>query len=191
MLRRMRRPVFCTAVVVASALAPVAVRAQSIPPVAESHVPSRAPSLIVSMAASPLALDDWRRSDGPALVGSVQARLNRFFVLEGEATRWTAVDDFGSCKASPRAVHSSPPAASRGVDGRDESPVSRRDIPRDRFCRWRIGRALRPGGFVVHLHLPSCARKPPDLYGRGRSLNPVDGRTQVCRHSSWSEANSG
>ena len=95
MLRRIPRQVYCTAVIVASALAPAAARAQSIPPVAESRVPSRAPSLIVSMAASPLALDDWRRSDGPALVGSVQGRLNRFLVLEGEATRWTAVDDFG------------------------------------------------------------------------------------------------
>jgi len=95
MLRRIPRQVSCTAVVVAFALAPVAARAQSIPPVAESRAPPRAPSIIVSMAASPFALDDWRRSDGPALVGSVQGRLNRFLVLEGEATRWTVVDDFG------------------------------------------------------------------------------------------------
>ena len=75
MLRRFPRQVSCTAVVVASALAPVVARAQSIPPVAESRVPSGALSLIVSVAASPLALDDWRRSNGPALVGSVQGRL--------------------------------------------------------------------------------------------------------------------
>jgi hypothetical protein len=56
----------------------------------------RRPSLLVSVAASPVGLDDWRRSDGPALVGSVQGRLNRFLVLEGEVTRWTAVDDFSS-----------------------------------------------------------------------------------------------
>ena len=95
MLRRFPRQVSWTAVVVALVLAPVAARAQSTPLVAESRLPSPGPSLMVSMAASPLALDDWRRSDGPALVGSVQGRLNRFLALEGEATRWTAVDNFG------------------------------------------------------------------------------------------------
>jgi hypothetical protein len=48
------------------------------------------------MAASPVGLDDWRRSNGPALVGSVQFRLNRFLFLEGEATRWTAVEDIAT-----------------------------------------------------------------------------------------------
>ncbi len=79
----------------ALALVPGVTRAQAPSPLGEPRVSTRLPSLIVSVAASPVGLDDWRRSDGPALVGSVQGRLNRFLVLEGEVTRWSAVDDFG------------------------------------------------------------------------------------------------
>ena len=94
MLRRLPRPVSCTAVVLVSALAPGAARAQSIAPLLEDRVAQRVPSLIASVAVSPVGLDDWKRSDGPAFVGSLQGRLNRFLVLEGEVTRWTAVDDY-------------------------------------------------------------------------------------------------
>ena len=66
----------------ALALVPGVARAQAPSPLAEPRVSARLPSLIVSVATSPVGLDDWRRSDGPALVGSVQGRLNRFLVLE-------------------------------------------------------------------------------------------------------------
>jgi hypothetical protein len=80
-----------------SAVVPAVAHAQSASPLAE---PRSAPALIVSAAASPVGLDDWRDSDGPALVGSVQARLNRFLVLEGEVINWSAFDDLRSRPAS-------------------------------------------------------------------------------------------
>jgi hypothetical protein len=85
--------VFSTLFVLGSFLVPAVARAQSESPRLEPVI-TKQPSLIVSVAASPMGLDDWRRSDGPALVGSVQARLSRILFLEGEATRWTVVDDF-------------------------------------------------------------------------------------------------
>lgn len=99
MLRRLPSQVACTAVLLASALAPAPARAQ-LPSPFTDRAPLQAPSLIVSLAASPVGLDDWRRSEGPALVGSVQGRLNQFLVLEGEVTRWTAVDDIRYLQAA-------------------------------------------------------------------------------------------
>ena len=95
MARRTAKPFSTTALVFAAALCPALAGAQSIIPAGGPGGIERRPSLLVSFAASPVGLDDWRRSDGPALVGSVQGRLNRFLVLEGEVTRWSAVDDFG------------------------------------------------------------------------------------------------
>lgn len=88
------------ALVIASTLVPGVAGAQAPSPLAEPPLPVRQPSLIVSMAASPLGLDDWRRSDGAALVGSVQFRLKRFLFLEGETTRWTGVEEFSSSNSS-------------------------------------------------------------------------------------------
>jgi hypothetical protein len=48
--------------------------------------------LVVSIAASPMGLDDSQRSNGPAIVGSVQIGVGRLLVVEGEATRWAAND---------------------------------------------------------------------------------------------------
>jgi hypothetical protein len=95
MVRRPWSAGFPMAWVLVSACVPAVVHAQSPSPPAAPGAVTERPSLILSVAASPLALDDWRRSDGPALVGSLQGRLNRFLALEGEVTRWTAVDDFG------------------------------------------------------------------------------------------------
>ena len=95
MARRTAKPFSITALAFAAALCPALAGAQSTLPAGGPGGVERRPSLLVSVAASPVGLDDWRRSDGPALVGSVQGRLNRFLVLEGEVTRWTAVDDFG------------------------------------------------------------------------------------------------
>ncbi len=92
MARRTAKPFSITALAFAAALCPALAGAQSTLPAGGPDGVERRPSLLVSIAASPVGLDDWRRSDGPALVGSVQARLNRLFVLEGEVTRWTAVD---------------------------------------------------------------------------------------------------
>jgi hypothetical protein len=87
---RHSKQVFFTLLVLGSSLVPAVARAQSGSPIVEPHAVTRRPSLILSVAASPVGLDDWKRSDGPALVGSVQARLSRILFLEGEATRWTA-----------------------------------------------------------------------------------------------------
>jgi hypothetical protein len=95
MARRTAKPFSITALAFAAALCPALGGAQSTIPAGGPGGVERRPSLLVSVAASPVGLDDWRPSDGPALVGSVQGRLNRFLVLEGEVTRWTAVDDFG------------------------------------------------------------------------------------------------
>ena len=95
MARRTAKPFSITALVFAAALCPALAGAQSMIPAGGPGGVERRPSLLVSVAASSVGLDDWRRSDGPALVGSVQGRLNRFLVLEGEVTRWSAVDDFG------------------------------------------------------------------------------------------------
>jgi hypothetical protein len=95
MARRTANPFSITPLVFASALCPALAGAQSMIPAGGPGGVERRPSLLVSVAASPVGLDDWRRSEGPALVGSVQGRLNRFLVLEGEVTRWSAVDDFG------------------------------------------------------------------------------------------------
>ena len=95
MARRTAKPFSITALVFAAALCPALAGAQSMSPAGGPGGVERRPSLLVSVAASSVGLDDWRRSDGPALVGSVQGRLNRFLVLEGEVTRWSAVDDFG------------------------------------------------------------------------------------------------
>ena len=95
MARRTAKPFSITTLVFAAALCPAHAGAQSTFPAGGPGGVERRPSLLVSIAASAVGLDDWRRSDGPALVGSVQGRLNRFLVLEGEVTRWTAVDDVG------------------------------------------------------------------------------------------------
>jgi hypothetical protein len=95
MARCIGKPFSITALAFAAALCPPLAGAQSTFPAGVPSGAERRPSLLVSVAASPVGLDDWRRSDGPALVGSVQGRLKRFLVLEGEVTRWTAVDDFG------------------------------------------------------------------------------------------------
>jgi hypothetical protein len=63
-------------------------------PLAEPLGGAAEPALILSAAVSPVGLDDWRPSDGPALVGSLQARLRRFLILEGEVTRWSVFDEF-------------------------------------------------------------------------------------------------
>ena len=94
MVRRLPCAVFPAAVIFALAAAPAVARAQPASSRAEPRVGAVEPALILSAAASPLGLDDWRRSDGPALVGSVQARLKRFLFLEGEVTRWSAFDHF-------------------------------------------------------------------------------------------------
>ena len=96
MARRSANPFSITALAFAVAHCPDLAGAQStVPAGGPGGVERRLPSLLVSVAASPVGLDDWRRSDGPAFVGSVQGRLKRFLVLEGEVTRWTGVDDFG------------------------------------------------------------------------------------------------
>jgi len=95
MARCIGKPFSITALAFAAALCPALAGAQSTLPAGGPGGVERRPSLLVSIAASPVGLDDWRRSDGPALVASVQGRLKRFLVLEGEVTRWTAVDDFG------------------------------------------------------------------------------------------------
>ena len=82
------------ALVFVSAVVSAVARAQAASPLAEPHVRATEPALLLSAAVSPVGLDDWRRSDGLALVGSMQARLKRFLVLEGEVTRWSAFDDF-------------------------------------------------------------------------------------------------
>ena len=93
MVRRLPGAALPAALVFVSAVVPAVARAQVASP-AEPHVGAAEPALILSAAASPLALDDWRPSDGPALVGSLQARLKRFLFLEGEVTRWSAFDHF-------------------------------------------------------------------------------------------------
>jgi hypothetical protein len=92
MVRRLPCAVFPAAVVFFSAAAPAV--AQPASSTAEPRVGASEPALILSAAASPLGLDDWRRSDGPALVAAMQARLKRFLFLEGEVTRWSAFDHF-------------------------------------------------------------------------------------------------
>ena len=94
MVRRLPCAVFPAALVFVLVAAPAVARAQPASSRAEPREGAGEPALILSAAASPLGLDDWRRSDGPALVGSMQARLMRFLFVEGEVTRWSAFDHF-------------------------------------------------------------------------------------------------
>ena len=159
MARRTAKPFSITALAFAAALCPALAGAQSTFPAGGPGGVERRPSLLVSVAASPVGLDDWRRSDGPALVGSVQGRLNRFLVLEGEVTRWSAVDDFGGPGyfGGGESNYFFEHRASRSVDDWEQSAAPRWHIPSDRVCWRRVGRSLFARGPFVLVQVPSRA----------------------------------
>jgi hypothetical protein len=93
MIRSVLRRWSLALVLMAAGFVPSHASAQSLSvSLADSLGEARIQSLIVSVGASPVGLDDWRRSNGPALPGSVRVPVGRFLVVEGEATRWSIQD---------------------------------------------------------------------------------------------------